>query len=82
MQNSEKPDLLTRQTNLIESIKSVVPAVNPFLYWTDSYKVSHIQFETEGVHEICSNMTIRFDHYIKDMLGDAYDGKVVVFGLQ
>lgn len=82
MQNSEKPDLLTRQTKLIESIKSVVPAVNPFLYWTDSYKVSHIQFETEGVQEIFSNMTIRFDHYIKDMLGDAYDGKAVVFGLQ
>ncbi len=82
MQNSEKPDLLTKQTKLIESIKSVVPVVNPFLYWTDSYKVSHIQFETEGVQEICSNMTARFDHYLKEMLGDAYDGKFVVFGLQ
>lgn len=81
-QNLENQDLLTKQKALIASLKCLVPAVNPFLYWTDSYKVSHIQFETEGVSEIYSNMTVRFDKYLKEMLGDAYDGKAVVFGLQ
>ena len=75
-------DLLTKQSALVASLIKLVPAVNPFLYWTDSYKVSHITFETEGVSEIYSNMTARFDHYMKDMLGEHYDGKFVVFGLQ
>lgn len=75
-------DLLTKQSALVASLIKLVPAVNPFLYWTDSYKVSHISFETEGVREIYSNMTARFDHYMKDMLGEHYDGKFVVFGLQ
>lgn len=75
-------DLLTRQSALVASLKKLVPAVNPFLYWTDSYKVSHISFETEGVREIYSNFTARFDHYMRDMLGKDYDSKVVVFGLQ
>ena len=75
-------DLLTQQSALVASLKKLVPAVNPFLYWTDSYKVSHISFETEGVREIYSNFTARFDHYMRDMLGKDYDSKVVVFGLQ
>lgn len=59
-----------------------VPDLNPFLYWTDSYKDSHIFFEVGGVNKIYSNMTARFDKYMKDLLGSAYDSKFVVFGLQ
>lgn len=59
-----------------------VPDLNPFLYWTDSYKDSHIFFEVGGVNKIYSNMTARFDKYMKDLLGNAYDSKFVVFGLQ
>lgn len=43
--------------------------VNPLLYWTDSYKLSHILFEIYGVSEIYSNFTPRFDHYLKQRLG-------------
>lgn len=56
--------------------------INPLLYLTDSYKVSHINFETDGVKEIYSNMTARFDHYMQQMCGDAWDNKFVVFGTQ
>lgn len=59
-----------------------VPELNPFLYWTDSYKDSHILFEVDGVDAIYSNMTARFDKYMKDLLGSAYDSNFVVFGLQ
>lgn len=55
---------------------------NPFLYWTDSYKVSHINFETEGVHAIYSNFTPRFAHYMRELAGDVFDDKYVVFGVQ
>lgn len=56
--------------------------VNPLTYLTDSYKVSHIKFEIGGVKEIYSNFTARFDHYMKDMVGDAWDKQYVVFGVQ
>lgn len=56
--------------------------VNPLLYWTDSYKLSHILFEIFGVSEIYSNFTPRFDHYLKQRLGRFYDGQYVVMGLQ
>lgn len=70
------------QTTLVESLNGFVPAINPFLYWTDSYKVSHKRFETNGVKEIYSNFTARFDKYLKELLGDAYDGHYVTFGVQ
>lgn len=66
----------------LESAAPFIAPINPFLYWTDSYKLSHILFETEGVSEIYSNLTPRFDHYLRNMLGKHYDGKVVVFGIQ
>ena len=63
-------DLLTKQSELFKSLEKVIPTINPFLYWTDSYKVSHILFETEGVKETYSNFTARFAKYIKALLGD------------
>ena len=66
----------------LETAAEFIAPINPFLYWTDSYKLSHILFETEGVSEIYSNLTPRFDHYLRAMLGKHYDGKVVVFGIQ
>lgn len=68
--------------NTLETAAAFIAPINPFLYWTDSYKLSHILFETEGVSEIYSNLTPRFDHYLRQMLGKHYDGKVVVFGIQ
>ncbi|EQA7786794.1 nicotinate phosphoribosyltransferase [Acinetobacter baumannii] len=62
--------------------RNFVPNINPLLYWTDSYKISHVKFETEGVKEIYSNFTPRFDKYLREMLGSYYDGKYVVFGVQ
>lgn len=56
--------------------------MNPLLWLTDSYKISHILFETDGVAEIYSNFTARFDKYISRMCGEAWDGKFVVFGIQ
>lgn len=55
---------------------------NPLTYLTDSYKVSHIKFEIDGVKEIYSNFTARFDHYIKEMVGGSWDKNFVVFGVQ
>lgn len=55
---------------------------NPFLFWTDSYKISHILFEIFGVSEIYSNLTPRFDHYLKERAGRFYDGYYVVAGIQ
>lgn len=69
-------------SNVIALSEKFVPAINPMLYWTDSYKISHIQFETEGVKEIYSNFTPRFDKYLREMIGPEYDRKVVVFGIQ
>lgn len=56
--------------------------VNPLTYLTDSYKVSHKFFEIEGVQEIYSNFTARFDKYIAQMVGAAWDKHYVVFGVQ
>lgn len=76
------PTILERQEQIIESLLDQVPTINPFLYLTDSYKVSHIKFEVEGVKEIYSNFTPRFCKYIAQLIGDTYDQKYVVFGLQ
>lgn len=75
-------DMVTRQKNLVTSLQNIVPHVNPFLYWTDSYKDSHILFEIEGTKRIYSNLTIRFDKYLAETLGDHYDHTYVAFGLQ
>lgn len=71
-----------KQQIIVNSLINQVPHVNPFLYGTDSYKVSHIRFETAGVKEIYSNFTPRFAKYLKTLLGDAFDGRYVVFGIQ
>lgn len=75
-------DLLTKQTELFKSLKGHVPVINPFLYCTDSYKMSHIKMQTEGVLEIYSNFTPRFSKYLQQMLGSKFDNKYVVFGVQ
>lgn len=69
-------------SSVLKNALNQVPYANPFLYWTDSYKISHIDFEIEGVSEIYSNFTARFDKYMKSTFGTAYDGKFVVFGIQ
>lgn len=74
--------VLEKQEEIVKGLYDQVPTINPFLYATDSYKVSHIKFETSGVKEIYSNFTARFGKYLEDMLGTAYDGKYVVFGTQ
>lgn len=71
-----------KQELVVNSLLNQVPHVNPFLYGTDSYKVSHIRFETNGVKEIYSNFTPRFAKYLQQLLGDAFDGNYVVFGVQ
>lgn len=68
--------------SIVDNILNDVPHINPFLYAMDSYKVSHVRFETHGVTEIYSNFTARFDKYLKNLLGDAHDGQYVVFGVQ
>lgn len=74
--------ILERQYEIVNVLYDQVPTINPFLYATDSYKVSHIKFETSGVKEIYSNFTARFGKYIEQLLGDSYDGNYVVFGTQ
>lgn len=74
--------VLEKQDDIVNGLLDQVPTINPFLYATDSYKVSHINFETHGVKEIYSNFTARFGKYLEQMLGEAYDGKYVVFGIQ
>lgn len=77
--------MLTKQTeihNALTEINGFVPNINPFLFMTDSYKVSHIRFETGGISEMYSNFIARFCKYMQEMLGDAYDQKFVVFGIQ
>lgn len=71
-----------KQKLIIDSLIHDVPHVNPFLYGTDSYKVSHVRFETSGVKEIYSNFTPRFAKYLAELLGDAFDNRYVVFGIQ
>lgn len=75
-------DLSKKQALIEESLLNEIPHVNPFLYATDSYKVSHIRFETSGVKEIYSNFTPRFAKHLQTLLGQAYDDKYVVFGVQ
>ena len=77
-----KLSTLEQSILMLSRIESQVAQINPFLYFTDSYKVSHISFEVEGVKEIYSNFTPRFAKYIAQMLGDVYDNKYVVFGVQ
>lgn len=74
--------VLERQALIVDKLVNQVPNLNPFLFGTDSYKVSHIDFEQKGVKEIYSNMTPRFDKYIEQLLGSIYDKKYVVFGVQ
>lgn len=78
----ENLTVLEKQNLIVNNLIDQVPTLNPFLYATDSYKVSHIGFETKGVKEIYSNFTPRFSKYLKEMLGDIYDDKYVVFGVQ
>lgn len=78
--NSES--LQEKQGHIEEYLYDFVPKMNPFLNWTDSYKVSHILFEIDGVESIYSNATNRFAHYMRELLGDVYDDKYVVFGIQ
>lgn len=74
---------LSKKVKLIESsLKDQIVHANPLLYGTDSYKISHKQFETTGVKEIYSNFTPRFAKYLQELLGDAFDGKYVTFGIQ
>ena len=68
-----KQTVLEKQDQILKGIKDQVPHLNPFLYGTDSYKVSHITFETEGVKEIYSNFTPRFSKYMESMLGKEYE---------
>ncbi len=48
---------------------------------TDSYKLSHLGFSPEGLTEIYTNGTPRFDHYFK-MKYPNFDGHYVQFGHQ
>lgn len=68
--------------SILSGLDGSVPKLNPFLYIVDSYKVSHKRFETEGVTEICSNFTARFDKYMQELLGPYYSRDFVVFGVQ
>lgn len=54
--------------------------INP-VFLTDSYKLSHIKFTSEGVETIYSNLTPRFTHYLEEKF-KYFDGGVVCFGLQ
>lgn len=74
--------LLERQEIMFKRLETQIPAINPMLYGSDSYKMSHIKFETNGVKEIYSNFTARFAKYLEQLLGEAFDGKYVVFGIQ
>ncbi len=54
--------------------------INPMLL-TDSYKLSHIKFTSEGVETIYSNFTPRFTEYLEAKF-KSFDGGIVWFGLQ
>lgn len=54
--------------------------INP-IFLTDSYKLSHKQFEISGTSLIYSNFTPRFTKYF-EALYPQFDGKIVWFGLQ
>lgn len=80
--SKEMYTVLERQDVFVDRVMDQVPTMNPLLYGTDSYKVSHIKFETIGVTEIYSNFTPRFAKYMTELLGVQYDEKYVVFGVQ
>lgn len=82
MNKSLNLPVIDRQQAILNKVRDQVPSINPFLYGTDSYKVSHIKFETTGVKEIYSNFTIRFAKYMQELLGDVFDNQYVVFGMQ
>lgn len=71
-----------KQSEILAALNGFVPQINPFLYLTDSYKVSHKKFETGGISEIYSNFTPRFAKHMQEMLGDHFDQNYVVFGVQ
>lgn len=73
---------LEAQINKLTTEMILNSGVNPLLFWTDSYKISHILFEIFGVSEIYSNFTPRFDQYLRAKCGRFYDGQYVVFGIQ
>ncbi|UJE34757.1 nicotinamide phosphoribosyltransferase [Acinetobacter phage vB_AbaM_P1] len=75
-------DFLEKKALLEDKIFDAVPKVNPFLFWTDSYKDSHIRFEVEGVEYIYSNATARFGKYMQELLGEHFNNEFVVFGIQ
>lgn len=54
--------------------------INPMLL-TDSYKLSHIKFTSEGVQTIYSNFTPRFTDYLEAKFKN-FDGGIVWFGIQ
>ena len=54
--------------------------INPILL-TDSYKLSHIKFTSEGVQTIYSNFTPRFTDYLEAKFKN-FDGGIVWFGIQ
>lgn len=58
------------------------PVMNPLLYLTDSYKLSHKNFEIPNVLEIYSNFAVRFDKHIAALVGENWDKLYVVFGVQ
>lgn len=80
--NNPEKDMIDRTLLLERYLNNKVPHVNPFLFWTDSYKLSHIFFETEGTQSIYSNATARFAKYLKDLLGEHFSDEYVVFGIQ
>lgn len=54
--------------------------INP-IFLTDSYKLSHINFQVDGVSEIYSNGTPRFLKYFKALYPNS-DDKIIAFGIQ
>lgn len=71
-----------KQSAIFTALKGMIPEINPFLFWLDSYKASHKRFETSGISEVDSNFAVRFAHYMKEMLGEDFDDNFVVFGVQ
>lgn len=65
-----------------DSFFTMQPVMNPLLYLTDSYKLSHINFEIPNVLEIYSNFAVRFDKHISELVGANWDKLYVVFGVQ
>lgn len=74
--------LMSDYKDRLSLVNKKVKQLNPLLYWTDSYKVSHINFEIPGVTKIYSNFTPRFSKYLAKQIGHSYQNNFVVFGLQ